>query len=103
MTRICFIIKVVYLNDISFILMTIKFNQWDYQEKLGADHEKVQRVRLLANRVNAHAQLGRKTKRLVMTPKPLVDKHNAESGNRKLKYVRLIEKKSLRLTVTLTY
>ena len=50
-------------------------------------------MRLLANRVNARAQQGRKTKRLVMTPKPLVDNNNAESGNRKLKYVRLVEKK----------
>ena len=41
MKRICFIIKVVYLNDIFFILMTIKCNQWDYQGKVDADHEKV--------------------------------------------------------------
>ena len=41
MKRICFIIKEVYLSDISFILMTIKSNQCDYQEKLDADHEKV--------------------------------------------------------------
>ena len=50
-------------------------------------------MRLFANRVNAHAQRGRKTKMLVMTPKPLADKHYAESGNKKVKIFTFDRKK----------